>query len=244
LPASALSIVFLAPEICLIDHFSKRFGPDVESNLYIDSKHDIASTSRVLSPSRRCQARRHTQRRDQAHWRRSVTFLHVYLGSYSQTDFVTVETYFAYPKDTSPTNSILFLTDVFGLGLTSSKLLADQLAANGYLVLIPDLFNKDPIPVERPAGFDMGKWRAGPPGHGVETVDPIVQAVITEMRGNLGVKKLGAVGYCFGAKYVVRFLKDGVIDAGYIAHPSLVEASELEAIQGPLSIAAPGKFFL
>lgn len=107
---------------------------------------------------------------------------------------------------------------------------------------MPDLFHGDPVPLERPEGFDMAKWRAGPPGHGTATVDPVVDTVIKELRVKLGVKRIGAVGYCFGAKYVVRFLKDGLVDVGYIAHPTLVEAGELEAITGPLSIAAPGLF--
>jgi dienelactone hydrolase len=53
-------------------------------------------------------------------------------------------------------------------------------------------------------------------------------------------QKLGAVGYCFGGKYVVRHLQpgSGKIDAGYTAHPSFVEADELKDIKGPLAIAA------
>ena len=56
-------------------------------------------------------------------------------------------------------------------------------------------------------------------------------------------KKIGAIGYCFGAKYVVRFLKpdQGKVDVGFLAHPSLVEKPELEAIKGPLAIAAAEK---
>jgi dienelactone hydrolase len=48
------------------------------------------------------------------------------------------------------------------------------------------------------------------------------------------------VGYCLGAKYLVRFLdttKDE-IDVGFIAHPSFVSEEELWASRGPLSIAA------
>jgi dienelactone hydrolase len=106
---------------------------------------------------------------------------------------------------------------------------------------MPDLFHKDPVPIVRSADFDMKKWFAGPPSHFFENTDPLVSATIKEMREKLGVKRLGAVGYCFGAKYVVRFLKDGLIDVGYIAHPAMVEVNELEAITGPLSIAAPRK---
>ena len=49
---------------------------------------------------------------------------------------------------------------------------------------------------------------------------------------------MAAVGYCFGAKYVVRFLNSEGFDAGYVAHPSFVDDQELAAITHPLSIAA------
>lgn len=72
------------------------------------------------------------------------------------------------------------------------------------------------------------------------TVDPVVDAALVEMRTKFNCTKIGAVGYCFGAKYVVRHLlpASGKIDVGYVAHPSFVDAEELEAIDGPLSIAA------
>jgi len=34
------------------------------------------------------------------------------------------------------------------------------------------------------------------------------------------------------------------VDVSYVAHPSFVEADELAAIKGPLSISAAGKFHL
>jgi dienelactone hydrolase len=53
-------------------------------------------------------------------------------------------------------------------------------------------------------------------------------------------QKIGALGYCFGAKYVVRRLHPdkGDIDVGYLAHPSFVTADELKSIKGPLAISA------
>lgn len=77
-----------------------------------------------------------------------------------------------------------------------------------------------------------------------DTVDPIYAAVIKYLRGEVGVKRLGGVGYCFGGKYVCRWLKAGGLDAGFTAHPSFVEAEELKGIMGPLSIAAAGEFSL
>lgn len=154
----------------------------------------------------------------------------------------TIDAYLATPsgdiarKDTA----ILYLPDVIGIW-QNAQLMADQFAANGYTTLLVDLFNGDPIPVNSMGKIDIMKWLTegsdGKNPHTKEAVDPIVVAAIKHLKEELGIKKIGAVGYCFGAKYVVRHYKDG-IDVGYIAHPSFVEEDELEAITGPLSIAA------
>jgi len=157
----------------------------------------------------------------------------------SMNSIANYESYVATPKNGSNGNGIIILTDVMGHVALNAQLIADQLAANGYLVVMPDLFNGDPIPEARPATFDFQAWRSG---HDVPTVDPIVGAVIQHMRSEMGIQRLGAVGYCFGGKYVCRFLKPSasasLLDVGYIAHPSFVSADELAAIDGPLSIAA------
>ncbi|KAK4460654.1 dienelactone hydrolase [Cladorrhinum samala] len=135
---------------------------------------------------------------------------------------------------------ILFLPDVIGIW-QNSQLTADQFAANGYLTLILDTFNGDPIKLNRPADFDFGAWLTkgsdGNNPHTTEQVDPIVEDAIKALKEEYGIQKIGAVGYCFGAKYVVRHYKDG-IQVGYVAHPSFVDEDELAAISGPLSIAA------
>lgn len=104
---------------------------------------------------------------------------------------------------------------------------------------MPDLFNGNPVPVNIPEGFDLPGWLKN---YQPQQLDPIVDSVIKELKGKLGTKRIGGVGYCFGAKYVTRFLKNGQIDVGYVAHPSFVEADELKAIQGPLSISAAGEW--
>lgn len=102
---------------------------------------------------------------------------------------------------------------------------------------MPDQFHGDAIPLNRPPGLDLPKWLKGPPGHLSKRVDPIIEACLQEMK-RLGCQKIGAAGYCFGAKYVVRHLRPGSINAGFCAHPSFVDKGELAAIEGPLSIAA------
>ena len=160
-----------------------------------------------------------------------------------------VETYFAYPKDKSTKRAILLITDVIGHRFNNVQLIADQFAANGYFVVMPDLFYGDAIPLNRPEGFDLMTWltKGGPKGsHLPPTVDPIIDACLVEMRTKFGCEKIGAVGYCFGAKYVVRHLRpdQGKIDVGYCAHPSFVDKEELEAMKGPLAISAAGELKL
>ena len=129
------------------------------------------------------------------------------------------------------------LPDIISHRFINNQLVADQFAANGYFTVMPDQFQGDPIPLNRPADFDIPGWLAGPPGHNPNMVDPVIEACMKEMK-SLGCKKIASAGYCFGAKYVVRYLRPGQIDVGYLAHPAFVEAEELEGIKGPLSIAA------
>ncbi|KAJ4375278.1 hypothetical protein N0V83_002364 [Neocucurbitaria cava] len=132
----------------------------------------------------------------------------------------TVRTYFAYPKDGSTQNAILIMTDVIGMDFPNIQLIADQFAANGYFTVIPDVFNGNEIPFPPPATFSLQEYiktkMPRPP-----TVDPIYATVIKHLRSELGVQKLGGVGYCFGGKYVCRWLKEGGFGEGGLTRGSL-----------------------
>lgn len=103
-----------------------------------------------------------------------------------------------------------------------------------------DLFNGDALPLNRPDDFDFPHWlQHGSDGrnpHTPELVDPIMVAGIRALR-DMGLTRIAGVGYCFGAKYVIRHYKTGIA-CGYVAHPSFVDEDELAALSGPLSIAA------
>jgi hypothetical protein len=102
---------------------------------------------------------------------------------------------------------ILFVPDVIGIW-QNSKLMADQFAANGYFCMVVDEFNGDALSLNRPADFDFQGWVAhgsdGKNAHTPEGVDPIIEAAIKAMKEEYGITKLGAAGYCFGAKVRTR----------------------------------------
>jgi dienelactone hydrolase len=54
-------------------------------------------------------------------------------------------------------------------------------------------------------------------------------------------RRIAAVGYCFGARYVLKLLSTHGIDAGFIAHPSFITPDEFASVQAPISVAAAGK---
>lgn len=104
---------------------------------------------------------------------------------------------------------------------------------------MPDMFNGDSVPLNRPEGFKIMDWVKN---HLPAQTEPIINTVLKEMRENMGCERIGGVGYCFGGKYVCRYLKPDQLDVGYIAHPTMLEGEELREIQGPLSISAAGEF--
>jgi dienelactone hydrolase len=103
---------------------------------------------------------------------------------------------------------------------------------------MPNLFNDNPIPLNPPAGFNVFEWLGGFPP---EKIDHIAKLTIDALRTTYEAKKIGAAGYCFGGKCVVRTLKDQV-SVGYTAHPNMVDEAELAQILGPLSLSAAGNF--
>jgi dienelactone hydrolase len=109
------------------------------------------------------------------------------------------------------------------------------------LTVIPDLFNGDAIPGDIPEGqLNLTAWF---PNHQPQNVEPIIESTIEYLRGDLGIQTIGAVGYCFGGRYVSRFLAEGKgVDIGFIAHPSVLSNAEIAQIVNPISIAAGGRY--
>lgn len=157
------------------------------------------------------QARRHSQRRNHPDQRQSVFSIHHHqvLNASLLTALLLispVNTYISSPREGPTTtacadNAILYISDIMGI-YPNSQLLADSFAATtGYLTIMPDLFRGDPWT----PNSDPSKLMDWIKNHPTEVVDPIVQTAITYLREMRGVKKIAAVGYCFGGKVINQF---------------------------------------
>ncbi|KAF2398941.1 alpha/beta-hydrolase [Trichodelitschia bisporula] len=146
-----------------------------------------------------------------------------------------VRTYMSPAPNNASTHAILFLPDIFGIDVPASRLVADSMARAGYLVAMPDILLGDPRTAVPAPGFNQTAWSAR---HTPQATDGVIEAAVKGLR-DMGVKQIGAVGYCFGGRYVVRFLAKGRgVDAGFLAHPSGVEKGEWESVSGAVSVAA------
>ncbi|KAJ7362833.1 Alpha/Beta hydrolase protein [Mycena albidolilacea] len=135
-----------------------------------------------------------------------------------------VECYVATPTVDYPMDKVLlYITDVFGFAFVNHQLLVDDFARNGFKVVCPDILQGDPIPEDAllgvEGGFDVFGWLAT---HGTEYARPPLDKVLAAFKAE-GVTSVGAVGYCYGARWVFDLAFDGAITAAVVAHPSLLQ---------------------
>lgn len=108
--------------------------------------------------------------------------------------------------------------------------------------MAPDLFDGKPAPedIDGTPGFNVTEFLNN---HRPEITDPLISVAVDYIHSKLKVKKIAVTGYCFGGRYTFRFLAKGKGgNAGFAAHPSLLQDDEILAITAPASVAAAGKW--
>jgi len=129
-----------------------------------------------------------------------------------------VNTYVALAKRSrTPGRALLLLTDIFGLPLVNSKLMADDFANNGFDTFIPDYLNGDPVPADDP-NFNLTAWL---PNHGVAQTLPVIINTMAGLKKE-GFKSFASTGYCFGGLYSTILTQQNLVKVATMAHPSLL----------------------
>ncbi|KAK1417003.1 hypothetical protein QVD17_26125 [Tagetes erecta] len=125
-------------------------------------------------------------------------------------------------------SAVIFISDVFGYGAPKFRQLADKVASAGYYVVVPDFFHGDPL-----TSFnDIENWlKNHSPEQAVEFAKPVIQALKEK-----GTTKIGAAGFCWGAKVVVELAKDAEIQVAAILHPSFVTLDDIKGVKVPIGI--------
>ncbi|OCH86104.1 alpha/beta-hydrolase [Obba rivulosa] len=148
-----------------------------------------------------------------------------------------VETYISPPQTLGHHKKILlFFADVFGPLYINSKLLQDYFASYDYLVLGLDYFEGDPVHVHTgEADFNVREWIQPKKIRADQLVPEWIDAV-KETFGTYDTKYT-AVGYCFGAPYVMDLVATDWLAAGAFAHPAFLSEDHFRKAKQPIFIS-------
>ncbi|KAL3641941.1 hypothetical protein CASFOL_012756 [Castilleja foliolosa] len=134
---------------------------------------------------------------------------------------------------TGPNNSnkaVILASDVFGYNVTHLRLIADKVGKAGYYTLVPDFFNGDPFVAGDP-NRNMTDWISiHPADKGIEDAKPIIKALKRK-----GIIKIGAAGFCWGAKLTVDLTKSPNVQAAVLLHPTFITNQDIQEVKVPIS---------
>ncbi|KDQ49047.1 hypothetical protein JAAARDRAFT_43121 [Jaapia argillacea MUCL 33604] len=130
---------------------------------------------------------------------------------------------------------ILYFCDVFGPGYINNQLIMDYFASLGFLVLSPDYFFNDPIQNHQDnPNHDRQAWVSKTKAQAAAATPKWIEAVKNKYGEEV---KYSAVGYCFGAPYVMQLAATDDIVAAAIAHPSSLSEDDFRKVKQPLLLS-------
>ncbi|KGB78186.2 cytoplasmic protein [Cryptococcus deuterogattii R265] len=163
-------------------------------------------------------------------------------------------------------DTVILISDIFGIDLVNSKLVADEWAGQGYKVLLPDFFEGDSIPdsllqsivpnvryqAEASAltkaadtaksAAALGPWLVK---HREAVIRPLVEKFVHAVRSDPSTGKIAVVGYCLGARYALLLAQPQSggkpsVDVVVANHPSFLVLDDVKNIKSTPCIILKG----
>jgi len=119
---------------------------------------------------------------------------------------------------------VILIADVYGYRYDEMRRIANLLAGEGFIVLLPDLFRGDP----RKIGEDRSSFQEWREKHPTERVMADIKAAAAFMRKS--VKKLAVLGFCWGGLQSFNAAQTGLFDSAvdfYGARMDVTGASKI-----------------
>ncbi|KAI1628092.1 Alpha/Beta hydrolase protein [Exophiala viscosa] len=177
----------------------------------------------------------------------------------------------AYVTGSNKDAAVLIVHDVWGWTLNNARILADHYAEEADVtVYLPDFFGGEVVdldalgpPKEGAKPFDLGAFIGR---NSKDIRKPEIFAAATKLKKELGYKKVGAIGFCYGGWAVFQLAAKGklsqwslrtmyqvtalltdlvsdkgndLVDCISTAHPSLLEKPEIDAVNKPFQLIIP-----
>ena len=129
-------------------------------------------------------------------------------------------------------SAVIVFPDLFGYRFTNTRLICDEIADSGFLVIMPDIFNGDTLDFTLPsASVKFNDWTKT---HNKSFTAPICAKVLDYVEENIRPKLgIACVGYCFGGRYSVIANTAGRVRCSVVSCPSFLENDEVGGIQTP-----------
>lgn len=159
-----------------------------------------------------------------------------------QTGDGTFQAYLALPRG-GKGPGIVLIQEIFGVN-AHIRGVAEQYAADGYVVLAPDLFWRQGAHIE--LGYDDADWKKAvalkqKTDTGKAVAD--VAATIAALRARDGVDRVVSIGYCFGGLLSYLTAANGGVDAAVAYYGGGIQdqLDKADAVTVPLLLHFGGK---
>ena len=151
--------------------------------------------------------------------------------------------------------AVLLIPDIYGFGIPNTRyetfehacvdiahavcelascnwcrLFADQLAEQGFFVLLPDIFHGDPWDAEGDWN-KFGEWREKHP-QGPQMLQ--LDRLLTDVHQQYKPKTVSCIGFCWGGRHVTILAASDKVSAGVVAHGSFVTAELVQQVKQPI----------
>jgi carboxymethylenebutenolidase len=159
-----------------------------------------------------------------------------------QGDDGTFQGYLALPRG-GKGPGIVLIQEIFGVN-AHIRGVAEQYAADGYVVLAPDLFWREGAHIE--LGYDKADWDKAVKLKQATNVDKAVAdiaAAIGVLRAQDGVTQVASIGYCFGGLLSYLTAAHGGVDAAVAYYGGGIEKKldKADAVRVPLLMHFGGR---
>lgn len=131
----------------------------------------------------------------------------------------------AYLADAKSDKGVILIHDVFGYKYDEMRRIADFLAKNGYVTLLPDLFRGNPWK----SFTDFSGLPAWKDTHPQSRVMQDIEAAANYMRKKVG--KLGITGFCWGGFQAFNASQTGLFDSAVDFYGARFDATKAKNIK-------------
>jgi carboxymethylenebutenolidase len=147
----------------------------------------------------------------------------------------SIRAWVVYPERSTKAPVVLVVHEIFGMS-NWIRSVADQMAADGFIAIAPDLLTMKNLPMSAEGETDSGAARAAIGSLSREQVNTYLKGIAAwGTKLPAATQKYGIVGFCWGGSTSFAFaVADPSLGASVVYYGSSPETSQLAAVRAPV----------